>query len=126
MQKILPFLTMAAMLFLLTACGKDLGIVQGKVMFSGLPCQPGQPDFNVPPCSGPYPKYEIKVYSTKAPETVAVTTMSDENGNFKIILPAGDYVIKTMKGPGMTVDNPFTIEKDKSTPLNLKVSSGIM
>lgn len=115
-------------LMLLLACGKDLGIVQGTVHFEGLPCQEGQTDFNTPPCNGPYPGYEIKVFKADNLMTPIFTTQADETGAFKIILPAGDYVIRTQYGKDKRNDQknfPFTIEKNKITTLDISVRNGI-
>ncbi len=130
MQKNLSLLTVLCImgLFLLTACGKDLGILQGSVRFKGLPCQAGQTDFNVPPCSGPYPKYEVVIFEASNLLEPVMTTTTDENGEFKAVLKAGEYVIRTQNGPNKRnnlMNNPFTIIKEQITSIELKVSTGI-
>lgn len=122
---VLGFVMLAATF---VACRYDTGTVSGTVRFSGLPCQPGQPDFNVPPCTGPYPNFKLEIYSTLKPETVATTVMTDRNGHYSIELPVGEYIIYTQKGiqPENKIENRFTIEKDKTTSLELSISTGIL
>lgn len=113
---------------ILAGCRFDVGTVAGVVKFSGLPCQPGQPDFNVPPCTGPYPNFKLEIYAAAKPDVIALTAMSDAKGNFRIELPVGEYIIYTQKGikPDQKVENKFKIEKDKTTQLNLSISTGIL
>lgn len=128
MIKTTNLLAITGLLILLFACGKDLGVVQGVVRFEGVPCQEGQTDFNVPPCSGGYPGYEIKVFKADNLLTPIFTTQSGEGGSFKIVLPVGEYVIRTQYGPDARNNQknfPFAIEKNKVTPLDLVVRTGI-
>ena len=121
-------LVLMALAFICLSCGKDLGVVQGKVRFEGLPCQEGQTDFNVPPCSGPYANYQIKVFKEDNLLTPIFTTESSVDGSFKIVLPVGNYVIRTQNGKDARNDQqnfPFTVEKNKVTPLDLVVNTGI-
>ena len=101
----------------LTACRLDVGKVAGVVTFSGLPCQPGQPDFNVPPCTGPYPNLKLEIFAAAQPDLLVLTAMTDAKGNFDIELPVGEYIIYTQKGISADnkVANQFKIEKDKTT-----------
>lgn len=105
----------------------DKGKVTGQVTFSGLPCQPGQPDFNVPPCTGPYPNYKIEVYEGDDKKNLRLTAMSDSKGNFSIELASGDYVIYTPNGPmeNNLQKNAFHINKGEVSRLDLRVSTGI-
>jgi hypothetical protein len=102
------------------------GKVSGVVSFQGLNCQPGQPDFNIPPCSGPYPNYKIEVYREDG-TNLALTAMTDPKGNYGIELPTGKYVIYTQNGPmeKNREKHAFAIEKGKTSNLDLKVSTGI-
>lgn len=128
MRKIaLPLLCILCMGFLIS-CGKDLGILQGSVRFRGLPCQEGQTDYNVPPCSGPYPKYEVTIYQADNLLEPVMSTITDENGEFKVVLKAGDYIIRTQNGPDKRSNlknNEFSIVKEQITSIDLKVSVGI-
>jgi hypothetical protein len=106
---------------------KDSGKVAGTVTFSGLPCQPGQPDFNVPPCTGPYPNYKIDVYESADEKNLKITAMTDARGNFSIELPKGSYVIFTQNGPmeKNVQKNTFTIGNGTESHLDLRISTGI-
>ncbi|HEX2899385.1 MAG TPA: hypothetical protein VHS96_06665 [Bacteroidia bacterium] len=107
--------------------GKSSGKVAGTVIFSGLGCQPGQPDFNVPPCTGPYPNYKVEVYEARDEKHLKTTAMTDARGNYAIELPKGDYVIFTQSGPkeDNVKKNAFSVGDAGVVNLNLNVSTGI-
>lgn len=110
-------------------CNKPkTGKLSGTVMFSGLPCQPGQTDFNVPPCSGPYPNYKIEIFDALSEKQLITTAMTDSKGNYSIELPSGDYVVFTKNGPmeNNVKKNPFKITDSGSTRLDLNISTGIL
>jgi hypothetical protein len=107
--------------------GANVGKVTGSVNFSGLNCQPEQPDFNVPPCSGPYPNYKIEVYLENG-TSLALTAMTNSKGQYSIELPSGDYVIYTQNGPmeKNRESHPVHIQKGSTVALDLRVSTGIL
>ena len=102
------------------------GKVTGTVHFSGLNCQPGQPDFNVPPCTGAYPNYKIEVYKADG-KTLALTAMTSALGAYRIDLPDGEYVIYTQNGPmeDNRKEHAFHIQRGNIVNLDLQVSTGI-
>lgn len=126
---LLPFTLMICWTLLsATSCKDEIGKVAGTVSFKGVPCQPGQPDFNVPPCSGPYPNYEVIIYHASAPEQPVLTIKSGSDGNYHADLPAGDYRIYTQNGIRATdrTEHKFTIKPAETITLNLTVFTGIL
>jgi hypothetical protein len=101
--------------------------VAGVVTFSGLGCQPGQPDFNVPPCTGPYPNYKVEIYEASDEKHLKTTAMTDGRGNYSVELPKGEYVIFTQNGPkdDNLKRNAFSVSDKGTVNLNLNVSTGI-
>lgn len=126
MKRIIPFFVLV--LLLAAGCKDEVGKVAGTVTFQGVNCQEGQPDFKVPPCTGAYPKYEIKVFKAGETENPVLTTMTGDDGSYSIDLPAGDYVIFTQNGPKESnkQENAFKVEKEKTTSLPLRVHTGIL
>lgn len=112
----------------ISSCGEEQGTLRGTVRFRGLPCQPGQPDFRVPPCSGAYPSYEIAIFSPDDLESPLVTTMTDSQGKYELKLPVGEYLVLTQNGPQPDIrkENRFNITKDEVTALSLEINSGIL
>jgi hypothetical protein len=70
--------------------------VKGVVHFLGLECPPNIPT-RTPPCSGPYPNYEVTAYSDNC-NTVVGTTKSDSAGEYYLALRSGNYTISTQTG----------------------------
>lgn len=105
--------------------------LEGKVFFKGSPCNPSSPFFKVPPCTGPYPNYEVNIYSdndsNNSKKTLIATTKTDADGNYRILLEPGQYVIyiKAGKFPYNIKANSFTIEEGKTTMLDLTIDTGI-
>lgn len=77
---------------------KSLGILEGGVRFRGKPCPPSIYT-TVPPCSGPYPNYEIAIYAEKILDRPYITTKTNILGKFRLALEDGNYVIYTRSGP---------------------------
>jgi hypothetical protein len=104
----------------------DTGRVTGVVNFSGLNCQPGQPDFNIPPCTGPYPNYKVEVYESDG-KSLKTTVMTDLKGNYRVELPSGAYVIYTQNGPmeNNRKEYKFNVRSGGAVSLDLNVSTGI-
>jgi hypothetical protein len=105
--------------------------LEGKVFFKGSPCNPSSTFFKVPPCTGPYPNYEVNIYSdnsnNNSKKTLIATTKTDVNGNYRILLEPGQYVIYTKAGkfPANINSNIFMIEEGKITTLDLTIDTGI-
>lgn len=101
------------------------GVLKGTVKFIGKPCAPGSKN-NVPPCNGLYPNYEIIVYATDG-KTIVSRVTSDENGNYKIEVDPGNYIIYTARSISKDDrrENKFTIIKDQTTNLDLIIDTGI-
>ena len=107
--------------------GKE--VLEGTVRFIGLPCPPeeiGGRKPQVPPCDGPYPNYEITVYRADG-KTIVSKITSDANGNYKISLNAGTYIIYTQNGLSQddVKTNQVTIVSGKVVKLDLVVDTGI-
>ncbi|MFQ6080515.1 MAG: carboxypeptidase-like regulatory domain-containing protein [Candidatus Bathyarchaeia archaeon] len=108
---------------------KEKGFLEGTVWFIGVPCPPEEISGRkpqVPPCDGSYPNYEITVYKTDG-KTMVAKTVSDEDGNYKIPLNPGNYVIYTQNEPlkDDIKTNQVTIESEKTTKLDLIIDTGI-
>lgn len=105
--------------------------LEGKVCFKGSPCNPSSTFFKVPPCTGPYPNYEVNIYSNNnnnnSNNTLIATTKTDADGNYRILLEPGKYVIYTKAGkfPANVNSNIFMIEEGKITTLDLMIDTGI-
>jgi hypothetical protein len=68
--------------------------LEGTVYFIGKPCAPSRDNISTPPCEGPYPNYQIKIYEKmNGKNTLVCVTKTDENGNFRILFNPGEYVI---------------------------------
>lgn len=103
--------------------------LQGVVYFVGKPCSPNTSSFSVPPCSGPYPNYEITIYAQDG-KTVVSKIKTDSNGNFETLLNPGTYVIFTTVSTGISPSsqksNQFKIEQGKITVLpTLTIDTGL-
>ncbi len=104
---------------------KEKGFLEGTVTFIGTPCSE-KINHSVPPCDGIYPNYEVIVYKTDG-KTIVAKTVSDENGNYKISLKPGNYIIYTQNGPFKDdVElNRVIIVNGKITKLDLIIDTGI-
>jgi len=94
---------------------------EGTVSLIRVPCG----DYAVPPCEcegdyGPYPDYQIDIYRDDG-VTLAAQTSSDADGNYRIGLPPGDYIIDT---PGKYFYE-VTIVSKETTELDLCVDRGM-
>ena len=102
--------------------GEPEGIVVGSVWFVGNPCEP--PTAQVPPCEGPYPNYGISVYRGDGVTAEAQVT-ADSNGDYRIGLSPGDYIIYTPAGPFNQFANAVTVVSKQTATLDLVVDTGI-
>jgi hypothetical protein len=70
--------------------------IKGTVYFIGADCPP-KSAMKVPPCSGPYPGYDVTVYAEDGKNTKR-TVKTDTNGNYFVSLRPGNYIIDTQPG----------------------------
>ena len=70
--------------------------LNGIVYFMGLECPPIGVK-QTPPCSGPYPDYEILIYDEYGKNVIAKTKTND-NGEYSISLEPRNYIIYTPAG----------------------------
>jgi len=100
------------------------GILEGTVHFIGTRCSSEQQ--NIPPCSGPYPNYEIIVYASDG-NTIVKKTTTDENGTYQINLDFDTYVIYEKKlQNNKQVDIPTEIQiNSPNLAHDIIVDSGI-
>lgn len=99
------------------------GDLQGTVRFIGKPCEPGAAQ-SVPPCDGSYPNYEIMVYQDDG-VTIAARGYSDANGNYRITLMPGNYIIYTPAGPFVQVANTAAVAMGETMTFDLVIDTGI-
>jgi len=95
------------------------GILVGTVWFIGAPCG----DNEVPPCEGgyrPHPNYQFEIYRDDG-LTLAAQTSSDADGNYRIGLAPGDYVIDP---PGKYSYEVPVVSKE-TTEVDLIVDTGV-
>jgi hypothetical protein len=109
----------------------DSGILQGTINFIGLECPP----FNrqeVPPCSGPYPNFNITVYTDDNEKEIVATTQTDSNGNYQIALKPGKYLIyASLESPNImniekaNVHEYITIQTNETITKNYNIDTKI-
>ena len=103
-----------------TESKSDLWNLKGNVYFEGLNCNPKKTNITVPPCSGRYPNYEVMVASSKDCKTILSKTKSDQNGNYRMRLAPGNYVICPTSGNATTTPRPFGLEEPKPVHFVIK------
>ena len=111
-----------------SGCNKPkTGKLMGIVSFHGLPCQPGQPDFNVPPCTGPYPNYKVEVYSSGDESNPRTSATTEARGYYSTELPAGEYVVFSQNGPKEEnrLKHQVHLEAGGTASLDISVKTGI-
>ena len=108
----------------------DSGI-KGTINFIGLECPPFSKQ-KVPPCSGPYPNYTITVYTDDKEKKMVTTTQTDSNGNYRIILKPGKYLIYSSLESPNTIDvtkanvyEHITIQKNETITKNYDIDTKI-
>ena len=99
------------------------GYLEGAVTFIGVPCQPNQG--NAPPCDGSYPNYDVIIYSTGLIQKEVARTKTNENGNYRISLNPGKYLIKVPSGINRITESEIVIESGKTTYFDINVDTGI-
>jgi hypothetical protein len=68
--------------------GKDWNL-QVSVFNDGLQCPPNSKG-KVPPCSGPYPNYNLKIITSEGKN---ISFATDSNGLFRTMLKPGSYIV---------------------------------
>jgi len=109
---------------LITPQEPKFGNLEGTVNFIGTAC-PGER--KGPPCSGPYPNYEIIIYNEDG-KTVEKTIFSNEDGNYNTELEQGVYVIFIQErefGTMKETPNQITINSDQITQFDITIDTGI-
>jgi hypothetical protein len=101
-----------------------MGILTGRV--TKWPVSPVQGP-GTPPAAAPAPGVKILIYGAKRQEIAAVLT--DEDGQYRLNLPAGPYLIEMapVKGKGFSKDLPakVVITQGQETILNISLDTGI-
>jgi len=109
---------------LITPQESKFGNLEGTVNFIGTAC----PDERKgPPCSGPYPNYEIIIYNEDG-KTVEKTIFSNEDGNYNTELEQGVYVIFIQEREFATMKetpNQITINSDQTSQFDIRIDTGI-
>ena len=98
--------------------------IEGTVTFAGVPCRPGTASRGVPPCNGPYPNFNIVVYRADG-VTVETQAVSDKDGNYRIPLFPGSYIIYIPAGPVRKKPNTVNIVSGKTMRLDLVIDTGM-
>jgi len=106
-----------------TESKSDSWNLQGNIYFEGLNCNPKKTNITVPPCSGRYPNYEVMVCS-KDCKIILFKTTSDQNGNFRMRLAPGNYVICPKSANATTTPHPFGLEEEVPKAIHFVISEG--
>lgn len=96
--------------------------LNGFVYFMGLECNP-EGIKKIPPCSGPYPNYEILIHDEDGKNLIAKTKTNDK-GEYSISLEPGNYVIYIPHGFS-NQSNTITIKENEITKKDLIIDKGI-
>jgi hypothetical protein len=99
--------------------------IKGTVNFIGADCPPTA-EKKVPPCSGPYPDYEVKVYSEDG-KNIIKTAKTHQDGNYFVPLSPGNYVIYTEAGPleSQKEAKKVIVMDNRITQHDLQIDTGI-
>jgi hypothetical protein len=111
---------LVAVSFIRAPAAGGTGVLEGTVTFIGLPCR----DSNVPPCSGPYPDYEVGVYAQDG-RTYVASAIAGGDGRYSIRLEEGNYVVYSPSGPVEVAKHAVSIAQGRTTILNLTMDTGI-
>jgi hypothetical protein len=107
-----------------TESKSDSWNLQGNIYFQGMNCNPKKTNITVPPCSGPYPNYEVIVSSSKDCKTILSKTKSDRNGNYRMRLDPGNYIICPKSGNATPPPpHPFGV-KEEPKPIHFIIKEG--
>ena len=92
--------------------------------FVGKPCPPSRTG---PPCDGPYPNYEVVIYE-KDEKNIVNKIMTDDQGNFEVQLPVGNYLVfgKNLDfNKIIEIPIVFTIESEQTKSIEITINEGI-
>jgi len=100
------------------------GNLEGTVNFIGTAC-PGER--KGPPCTGPYPNYEIIIYNEDG-KTVEKKIFSNEDGNYNTELEQGIYIIYIQQhefGKMKQITKQITINSGQTSKFDIRIDTGI-
>ena len=99
--------------------------IQGTVYFMGTDCPPTLSK-KVPPCTGPYPGYEVIIYANDG-KTPIKSINTDANGTYFVQLTPGNYVIYTQAGPmpSQRQRNEIIVSENQISHKDLQIETGI-
>lgn len=101
------------------------GTLDATVTYIGRNCS-AQKIKKVPPCSGPYTNYFVRIFSKKN-NTIVAANLTDSLGKILMNLPTGDYYFLSREN--VSNNKPyradFAITKDKRTYMNFIIDLGI-
>jgi hypothetical protein len=99
--------------------------VKGTVFFTGADCPPTNAR-KVPPCSGPYPGYEVNVYAEGIKDPIK-RVKTDSNGNYFVPLEPGRYIISIQAGPleSQKQANQVVVNENQIIQKDLDIDTGI-
>jgi hypothetical protein len=99
--------------------------VKGTVYFIGSECPPTA-SIRVPPCSGPFPGYNVEVYDEDG-TTLVKRVMTDAMGKFTVSLEPGHYIIYTQAGPfpSHKLANEIVVNENQVVEKDLNIDTGI-
>jgi hypothetical protein len=103
------------------------GTLKLSVFLSGMVCPPHSFFKTTPPCSGPYPDYNVTIQSNDTNNTVVKSVKTNESGLVITELPEGNYVIfsppySLLQQP---LSNYFTIERGNVTNMKIRVNGAV-
>ena len=99
--------------------------IKGTVYFVGSECPPTS-SIRVPPCSGPYPGYNVEVYDEDG-TTIVKRALTDAMGKFTVSLEPGRYIIYTQAGPFAShrLTNEIVVNENQVVEKDLTIDTGI-
>jgi len=101
-----------------------VGYLKGHISIGPLcPVEANPSDPNCEPTQQTYGAYPLSVYSVANNRLIA-QVKGDENGNYEIMLPAGEYEIRSETGM-QKVSVRTTINPNGITQLNVDIDTGI-
>ena len=98
------------------------GRLTGDVYFEGMECPPDRAH-PVPPCSGPYSGYEVRVFSADGEREIA-SVVAGEHGEFLLELPEGRYLLELPSRASDRRQTRIAIEAGEVVETHLVVDTG--
>ena len=103
----------------------DKGAISGFVNYVGDNCTlNSKDDIVTPPCTGPFPKHEIRLYNTDG-YTVAKKAITKSDGSYHFEMTPGDYIIYTaeeQKGKVVDKKNFIGVRPGKTEKFDFEVN----